>query len=145
MIESWVTLTDGDVAAELTPGERKGLEAVLGGNQLGTIVRNTVDEIRGFVLAGGYALGDEGTVPAALKSDAVAVARWRLLVAVPNNGAMQSENRKEAYDRAMKKLDLVAQGKFALARPGTESGGGNAGPSFDRPTLNFDRQSQDGL
>jgi phage gp36-like protein len=144
---SWQTLSDLEVLAELTPAEKRSIDTLLGGDSLGPIVANTVSLVRGYIVAGGYTIGQDGTLPEGLKSDAIAIARWRLLVALPQNAGLQTESRKAAYTEAMDKLKLVAAGKFGVEVPENAATtiADSTGPSFDTPTRTWTKEEQDGI
>jgi hypothetical protein len=112
---------------------------------LADLVTQVVDEVRGFIQAGGNNLGAAGTLPSRLVSAAISIIRFRLSTRFPVK-MLDTDARKREHDDAMKLLDRVADGKFAIEEPATgdtESAGGG-GPSMAAKTLERDRASQDG-
>src|SRR6266446_1087183 len=114
---SWEVLNTEDVLSEFTPAEAGAIRNVQGsgsgsgsgpgyGDQppftnMDTIVTHTIDEVRDFIRAGGYPLDAMAhTIPIGLFSDAIAIARWRLLVSIPQLRQLQTEERKNAFDEA---------------------------------------------
>lgn len=82
---------------------------------LAAILQRTVDRALGAVRAGGYTMGDAGTVPDQLKDSIVAIARWRWLISLPQvNETLQSKYRKEAHDEGIERLTRIAEGKEAI-------------------------------
>ncbi len=126
---SWEILTTEDVLSEFTVQEAASIRNLQGGSGSGSgapflnidfIVINVIDEVRGYITAGGYALDDVSdprTIPTGLFEDAIAIARWRVLIAVPMFKQLQTEERKLAFEAALKKLLLIAEGKFFVEPP----------------------------
>jgi hypothetical protein len=123
---SWRTLTAEDVLEELAPQEAAMMRNIAG-NKAASIVSRAIGEMRGAIAGGGYGLGDEGSVPDGLRSDTIAVARWRWLVAFPVLAKMQTKERQSAYNDARQRMELISQQKFAPEppTPGTHVGGGS--------------------
>ena len=125
---TWAVLTTEDVLGEFTLQEAYALRALQGSGSgsgmplanMDLIVIGVVDEVRGYISAGGYALDDTSdprTIPLSLFEDAKAIARWRILIAVPSFPQLQTEPRRQAFEDALKKLALVAQQKFVIDPP----------------------------
>lgn len=124
---AWSGLTDQEVLDEFTPQEKATLNAIQGSTAtLARIVGRAIGETRGAVQGGGYPLGESGTVPDALRSDVIALARWRWLISFPSLKALQTKERKDAYDDAREKLEKVSQQKFSIESP-TDSGASQSG------------------
>ncbi len=134
---SWAVLTTEDVLSEFTLQEAAALRTLQGSGSgsglpfanIDIIVVHAVDEIRGYISAGGYTLDPilDTTIPLGLFEDAIALARWRILIAVPMLKQLQTEERRLAYEAALKKLQLIADQKFVPESPtiDTTSRGGN--------------------
>src|SRR5712672_70618 len=124
---AWEILTTEDVLSQFTIAEAAAIRTLQGsgtGSGLPFVnidmkVAKVVDEVRGYIIAGGYA-GDpilDTTIPAGLFEDAITIARWRLLISTPSFRQLQTEERKQAFEDALKKLALVAAQKFFIEPP----------------------------
>jgi hypothetical protein len=109
----WNAITEQDVIPDGW-AEKQIIDDLNVGDALGGVIENVIGEVRGYVMAGNYPLGPDGTIPDALRSDAIAIARWRFFLTIPKNEQLQSSERKDDFNRAMEKLKLVAQQKFAV-------------------------------
>ncbi len=119
---SWEVLTTEDVLVEFTVAEATSLRNIQGSGSgsgapfynIDAIVVNVIDEVRGYIVAGGYVVDPiyDNTIPTGLFNDAIAISRWRVLIAVPMLKQLQTEERKLAYEAALKKLQLIADQKF---------------------------------
>jgi hypothetical protein len=115
---AWKKPTSDDVLSEFTPSEQSSIGTLVDDDTLDLIVFRTVDEIRGFILAGGYGLDpDPKTVPQGLFNDCISIARWRLLVSVPSFKQLQTEERHQLYVDALAKLNKIADQEFAPEPP----------------------------
>jgi len=124
---SWEILTTEDVLSEFTMSEAAAIRQLQGSGtgsglpfaNIDLIVAHAVDEVRGFISAGGYAIDLilDTTIPIGLFEDAIAIARWRLLIATPSFRQLQTEERRLAFDEAMKKMFLIADQKFFVEPP----------------------------
>lgn len=126
----WEKLTTEDVLSEFTLAEANSLRILQGSGSgsgsggglpfenMDVIVARAVDEVRGFIVAGGYDVDPiDGTLPLGLFADAVAIARWRLLVSVPALKQLQTDERKATFDAAMKKMLMIADQQFSVEPP----------------------------
>ena len=119
---SWIALTTDDVLSEFTLQEASSLRNLQGSGSgsgapfanIDIIVINVIDEVRGYIIAGGYDVDptDDKTIPAGLFVDAIAIARWRVLISTPMLKQLQTEERRQAFDKAIDKLLLIANRKF---------------------------------
>ncbi len=125
---TWEVLTTEDVLNQFTVAEASAIRSTMGsgsGSGLPFVniddkVIRVVDEVRGYIAAGGYALdetSDPRTIPLSLFEDAIAIVRWRLLIVLPAFKQLQTEERHDAYKDAIAKLMMIAQQKFALEPP----------------------------
>ena len=147
---AWSTVSAATVKPRLTATELTALQTLdlPSGitDALADLITQVVDEVRGYIQSGGNNLGAAGTLPSRLVSAAITIVRYRLATRLPIGVTMTDARRRE-YEDAMKLLDRVANGGFAIEEPttaDTESAGG-AGPSIEGKTLTHDRTSQDGL
>jgi len=124
--DSWEVLTAEDVLSEFTVAEASSIRSLQGSGSgsglpfgnIDSIVIRVIDEVRGYVVSGGYSVDDDPrTIPISLFEDAIAIARWRLLIATPSFKQLQTDERKEAFELALKKLLLIAQQQFAVESP----------------------------
>lgn len=147
---SWQTITTDLVKTRLAGPEVSALQtAALASGQtdpLPEIVTQVVDEVRGYVSAGGYTLGTGATVPSKLLSATLAIIRYRLSTRLPVKSLI-TEDRKNENDAAIRLLERVADGKFAVEEPETASTeqAGGASPSVTERTRYFSRECQDGV
>jgi hypothetical protein len=126
---SWEVLTTEDVLSEFTLREADAIRILQGSGSgsgsglpfanMDVIVAHVIDEVRGYIIAGGYEvdLVLDTTIPISLFEDAIAIARWRLLIATPSFRQLQTEDRKQAFEDALKKLALIAAQQFAVEPP----------------------------
>lgn len=116
---AWETPTADTVLSEFTPTELASITTLMGGapldntSLLGQIVARVIKEVRGYINAGNYSLDADTTkIPDGLFEDLIAISRWRLLVAVPMLKQLQTDERRKAFESALAKLTLIAEGKF---------------------------------
>ena len=124
---SWEILTTEDVLSQFTMAEAAAIRTLQGSGtgsgfpfvNIDLKVANVVDEVRGYIIAGGYQVDPilDTTIPEGLFEDAIAIARWRLLIATPSFRQLQTEERKLAFDDALKKMALIAAQKFFVEPP----------------------------
>jgi hypothetical protein len=115
---AWSAPTSDLVLSEFTPQEAAAIQRIQGANSLPAIFARVVNEIRDYIRAGGYNLDpDETKIPDGLHNDSIDLTRWRLLISLPALRSLQTEERKNACERAEKKLDRIAAQKFAVEEP----------------------------
>lgn len=128
---SWEIFTTEDAISQFTQAETAAIRNLQGsgsgwGSGSGTqyanvdiIVAKVIDEVRGYIIAGDYDvdLTDDRTLPLALFDDAIAIARWRILISTPSFRQLQTEERRLAFEIALKKLQLIADQKFTVEPP----------------------------
>ena len=146
----WIPITEAMVRTRLAGAELNALQnAALGDNQtdpLPEIVAQVVDEVRGYVAAGGVTLGAGSTIPSKLQSATLAIIRYRLATRLPVKSFLTEDRKTENAD-ALRLLNRVADGKYAVEEPtdpDAESIGAPS-PRFSPKTRVYDRQSQDGI
>lgn len=128
---SWQIFTTEDAISQFTQAEAAAIRSLQGsgsgwGSGSGTqyanadiIVAKVIDEVRGYIISGGYAVDllDDRTLPIGLFDDAIAIARWRLLISTPSFRQLQTEERKLAFDKAIEKLIAISQQQFVVEPP----------------------------
>lgn len=147
---SWQTLTTDNVKTRLTGPELSALQsAALASGQadpLPEIITSVVDEVRGYISAGGHSLETGTTVPSKLVSASLAIIRYRLATRLPVKSLLD-ENRVREYQDAVKLLERVADGRFAIEEPVTASTEvqGAPSPAFTDKDRAYDKTSEDGI
>lgn len=131
----WITLTVAHVSESLAGPELTALSTLqLAAGQtdpLPEVIERTCAEVQGYV-GTRYQVGAAGTIPEQLLSSAIAVARWRLLGRLPVK-VFATESRRQEYLDAVRQLEAVATGKFALSvptTPATEQPGQSGGAAW---------------
>lgn len=116
---AWSSINESDVLTEFNPLEQAQLEKIQGvTDNLPAILGRVVNSTRSNILAGGGRVDADGTIPDQLRSDVIAIARWLWLISLPDvNEAIQSKNRKAAFDAAQSRMDDVANGKLKVEVP----------------------------
>lgn len=131
---SWQIFTTEDAISQFTQAETAAIRSLQGsgsgwGSGSGTqyanvdiIVARVIDEVRGYIISGDYAVDEtnDKTLPIGLFDDAIAIARWRLLIATPSFRQLQTEERKLAFDKAMEKLQKISDHLFMVEPPTPE-------------------------
>lgn len=126
---SWETITAADVTDQFTEVEAATIQAVQssGDSKLPGIVTRVIAQVRDDIRSGGYALDeDDTTIPEGLHNDAIAIARWKLLITLPANEEIQSKARKQENDEALDKLKRISNSKYSVEPP-TGAPGGSGG------------------
>lgn len=147
---SWQTLSVDNVKTRLTGPELSALQsAALASGQedpLPEIITTVVDEVRGYISAGGHTLETGTTVPSKLVSASLAIIRYRLATRLPVKSLLD-ENRIREYQDAVKLLERVADGRFAIEEPVTATSEvqGGSSPSMSSKTRIFTNSDEDGI
>lgn len=145
---AWTAITENDLLDEFSAPERTAHDNVKNSDALGNILRRVINRFRGAILAGGGTLGDDGTLPDSLHGEAIALARWRYLLSLPNIGtAIQSEPRKEEAERAVALLKRIEAGEYRVEDAATAGDVQSMVPmpSTGDTRTDFSRDNQDGL
>lgn len=153
---SWRTITEADLFEQLTPGETAQLQNIAGStqtaaNRLGDSVR----KFRGAIRAGGQDVDTtDGTIPDDVRDNVVDHARWQFLISFPQLKLLQTPERKEVFQEALKVLEALRKpGAFNVENPGDATADPSAAPSFgerggsatnDPCARDFTRENQDG-
>jgi hypothetical protein len=117
---SWQVITSDEVLQEWNTKEPELIQNQQAAqDNLPAILERVVNATRSCVIAGGGRLDQAGTIPDQLREEVIAIARWRLLLSLPEvNESILSKSRKDAYDDAIKRIDLVAKGEIKIELPG---------------------------
>jgi phage gp36-like protein len=147
---AWREITVGDVRTRLTGAELAACQsAALADGQtdpLPEIIIAVVDEARGYIAAGGSALGAAGTLPSKLISAALAMIRYRLATRLPIKSLLTDERKTENSD-AIRLLERVADSKFLIEEPLEldHEVSSAPDPQVQDKTLVYGKTSQDGI
>jgi len=139
MIETWSYFTDDEVFSTNVK-ERQSIAAIRGRDDLPDICEQVTGQIRQAYIFSNRELGADGTIPDGLKSRAIAIATWRFVSeGVPQNDALQTKARKDAFNEAVNYLNQIAAVKI----------GRTSRPTFGRrgvdvPLRQFTDTTQDG-
>jgi phage gp36-like protein len=132
---SWNTLTEAKFLEHLTGAEVTAIKtAALATAQtepLTAMLAKVVQEVRGYIAAHEQnVLGEGVTIPDELESAALAIARYRALNRLPIRSLL-TETRITEYKDALRLLEHVAAGKFAIEQPATPSEQIVSGPGVE--------------
>ncbi len=147
---AWIAITESYVQGRLSGPELTAVKtAALAQGQSNPVtdaIVRVVDEMRGYIAAGGVTLGAGNTIPEKLLDAALAMIRYRICTRIPAAGLL-TEARKNEYDGALRLLERVADGKFLVEEPTTADteSSGSPSPQVEDRTLTMDRSSQDGI
>ena len=146
---SWSAITATEVKTRLTGAELTALQTVaLASGQtdpLVEIIEQVVDEVRGYISANtSNTLGASGTVPSKLISAALAIIRYRLCTRLPVKSLL-TEDRVKENKAAIRLLEQVAAGKFAIEDPNSGDRSGVSIEQASTPTRNATRTKLAGL
>ena len=113
----WIPLTEAHLLEGLAAAEVTALRSIQTApgqaDPFPEAIERTCLEVQGYV-GTRYQVGQAGTIPDQLLSSAIAIARYRLIGRLPSR-AMSTEHRRKEYEDAIKQLEAVAAGKFALS------------------------------
>lgn len=110
---AWIPITDADVLKEFTPSENATLKNIQAStDNLSSITGDVAAEFRQAISDAGTSLGDteDGHIPPGFRAHAVALARWRWLISIPQAKALQTEERRRAAEKAEKLIEEIAKG-----------------------------------
>jgi hypothetical protein len=125
---AWNTLTTADITAEILPDEVNALNTVQGSAAILTALLSTVTaEVQAQILVGGNQIGPAGTVPDQIRSDAIALVRWKWFCSLPKTD-LQSDFRQAQYEEAIKRMKEIREGREKVEIPAQTQG--VSGPSF---------------
>ncbi len=117
----WINLTTADVLAQFNDSEAAAYDAAKGdpaSTSLPTIIALVVNQIYQAYEDGGRLVDrvDPGTLPPGEKNRAVALVRWKYLLALPAGRALQTAERQQAHDAA--EAYFLKMARRQLSRPG---------------------------
>ena len=121
---AWQEIDKADVMTEWTPDEANTIKIQQGAvDNIPAILARVVAEIRDYIRSGDYAvdLNNATTLPLGLHNDAITIARWRLLLSLPQAKTLETDVRERAYQAAMKKLDAIAKQDYVVEPPAPPS------------------------
>jgi phage gp36-like protein len=148
---AWNIITTDDIKSRLAGAELNALQtAALADGQVDPtpeIIAQAIDEVRGYVAAGGNTLGLDGTVPSKLKLTTLNIIRYRLCSRLPV-ASLLTESRIKEYDDAVRLLEQVAAKKFAVEEPtvaATEQAGASSPRFNNSKVLVYSPENQEGI
>ena len=111
----WVTITSSDVLAEGFSATEQAALTAAGNSGVGVILTSAIGEWRGVIEAADHDLDADTTkVPPSCKPHIIAQVRWRWLISLSQLKQLQTEERKQAAERADEILDAIAEGDRAV-------------------------------
>jgi hypothetical protein len=119
----WRQITVEEVNQEFTPQEAATLKNIQGAqDNLPNVLGRVVEQARGAIRAGSYPLADDASaLPSQLVTTVIDLAVWRYLKSFPTLKALQTKDRKDAYDAAMTRLKDVANQKENIEPPDADT------------------------
>ena len=111
---AWRALVTADVLNEFTKMEQSQLNNIQGSTSaLSTILADTIAAFIGAMSAAAYDTNATvGTIPDQLREYVIARARWRWLVSFPQMKVLQTPERKQSNDDAVKAIQMIQQRTF---------------------------------
>ena len=120
---AWAQITNDDVLDGFTPQEQSALANIDGAqDKLSSILARVLTSVRGKIVAGDVPLGPAGMIPDQLQMTVVDIARWRWLISFPQMAKLQTRERKDVYDEAMKQLSRIESGEMKIEDPNSQPG-----------------------
>lgn len=149
---AWITPTENDLKTRLSGPELSAFRAAaLDAGQddpVDYVMDQAIDLVRGYVAAcPRNVLGLAGTIPQKLLGALLDILVIDVMKRAGGLIVDADGERKKAKDEALRLLERVADGKFAIEEPETEDTEthGAVTPSTSSPTRYFDQDSQSGL
>jgi phage gp36-like protein len=148
---AWQQITEEQLKSRLSGPEYDLLSSAAlaadQGNPLPEIITEVTDEVRGYIAAQ-YPLEAGSTLPSKLVGTAVTIIAWRAALRL-NVKILLSDSRKNEYEAAIKLLQRVADGKFAVEEPATadtepQNSAGNS-PSMSEKTRIHTHDDEEGI
>lgn len=153
---AWTTLTVETLKTRNAGAEITALqESALADGQsdpVPEIIAMVIDEVRGYIATAEIPLGAASTIPSKLVLAAINRIRFEAATRLPG-GSLLDDDRRAANTAAVKLLERVADGKYAVEEPETEDTetiAAGVTPSYTTTNppqgqRNFDRADQDGI
>lgn len=146
---SWSTITVADFLAEgFNSDERTKLQSAAGGDDgLQDILDAAIAEWRGVIQAAGYAIDETSstTIPPSCRRHIIAQVRWQVLIKFPALRQLQTEERKDAAEKADDKLGKIEDAEASIESPETPATDVTPGPNFGTRDRYYTRDDQDGI
>ncbi|WAC18880.1 hypothetical protein OVA24_06265 [Luteolibacter sp. SL250] len=152
----WIPLTEADLLSSLTESERDGFGRTDApedpGDRVPQLLGDLVAEIRGQIATctQNSLSADTTLIPQSMRANALAIARWRLLITVPSY--QPGDARKLEYENAVKYFAQVALCKIrpeppddAVPNPVPEETAQHGVQVVSGPGLRTGRQRMNGL
>lgn len=121
MAEAWINLTEADLTNALTSKERDVFGMAVSGDtptdRVPGILSDVTSLVRSYIASCERNVMDADVthIPRMAMHHAIAIARWRLLTALPKY--VPGDARKEEYERAMTFFEEMAKCKIMPPRP----------------------------
>lgn len=112
--------TDEAFAQRISVAEKNSVLARLESDPSADLMDQVVAEVRDAIRAGGYPLGEAGTIPMGLKNDCYSIFIWRFVSSLGEDKKLQTEKREKAEIAAQDKLKRISEKKYPVEPP-TES------------------------
>lgn len=117
----WIEITASSIQAALSGPELAAYQSAAladgQGDPLHEIISQAVEEARGYIASGSFALEVGATIPFRLQRSVVSLIRYRLITRLPIRSGELLEHRRREYDDAIRLLERVAEGKFNIEEP----------------------------
>ncbi len=105
----WRTIEVSDVLDRFTPAEQSTVAAIQGNSTaLQDVISDAVSQAQAMIRAGGNQVDQPGTVPDQLRPQVIAVALWEWISSIPAAKMLCTDQRKDLYEAAQKRLAEVA-------------------------------------
>ena len=116
---AWRNIQTTDITKKFTVNEQALLSAASGaGSALQTHLTDTIGKFLGALSALGYNTAAGGAVPDQLRDDIMAYACWKWLDDFPVMKAMQTDQRKAAYEKAESNYERICKRDYgAIEEP----------------------------
>ena len=149
---AWRAITEDDLKQRISGDELAAIrEAALAESQADPVaghISQVTDFVRGYIAANSAnTLGTEGTLPERLIRPACDILVVDFFSRVAGMLIDLNDTRQKARDAAVRLLEHVAAGSYAIEQPTTASTEEEAAPSpsFGTPSHSFQHEHQDGL
>ena len=140
MAEAWITITEQDVTGSFTVKEREVFGTAVSGDtpvdRVPLIITNVIALVRSYIASCERNVMDVDTtlIPSMAMHHAVAIARWRVLTALPKY--VPGDARKQEYDNAIKFFENMAKCEVRPPRPLNPETSANTPQTSNSPRVN---------
>lgn len=153
-MEAWIPITEADILTALTAQERSIFGTGAAGNtptdRVPGILEDVTALVRSYIAScdRNVMAADTATIPRMAMHHALAIARWRILTALPKY--VPGEARKEEYERAISFFEEMAKCKIMPPRPLNPEPVAETPHSSNSPMIkgrrrDYGREAQDGI